>query len=143
MTRLKLAAVLPVRLRGVVKIDGRADASSRLWLRLDTTAEIVSDGHFPAGGIVRVTTDEWQDQQRLGSKLAMRVRLYPPPTRVLAGVADYGRQARAQGVLASGYVISGLRPVADGGDRSGLSGRCFQQCPAGFPCINMPLSPRR
>ena len=104
----------------LVKIDGRADARSRLWLRLDTTAEIVSDGHLPAGGIVRVTTDEWQDQQRLGSKLAMRVRLYPPPTRVLAGVADYGRQARAQGVLASGYVISGLRPVADGGDRSGL-----------------------
>jgi len=67
---------------------------------------------------VRVTNDEWQDQQRLGGKLAMRIRLYPPPTLVLAGVADYGRQARAQGVLASGYVISGLRPVADGGDRN-------------------------
>ena len=79
----------------LVKIDGRADAHSRLWLRLDTTAEIVSDGNLPAGGIVRVTTDEWQDQQRLRGKLAMRVRLYPPPTLVLAVVADYGRQARA------------------------------------------------
>ena len=50
----------------------------------------------------------------------MRVRLYPTPTRGLAGVLDYGRQARAQGVLASGYVISGLWPVEDGGDRSGF-----------------------
>ena len=36
----------------------------------------------------------------------MRARLYPPPDRILHGTPDYGRRARVDDVLASGYVIA-------------------------------------
>jgi hypothetical protein len=45
----------------LIKIDCNADARSRLWIRLDATSDIVQSGILPAGGIVRVTTDKWQD----------------------------------------------------------------------------------
>ena len=88
------------------KIDGNADARSRLWIKLDAASDIVQSGILPAGGIVRVTTDKWQDQQYLGGAVAMRARLYPPPDRILHGTPDYGRRARVDDVLASGYVIA-------------------------------------
>ena len=104
----------------LIKIDGRADARSRLWLRLDAKAKIVQDGILPADSLVRVTTEDWQNQQHLGGNIAMRARLYPPPGRILHGTPDYGRRARVHGVLASGYVISGLRATADDGGGSRL-----------------------
>ena len=36
----------------------------------------------------------------------MRARMYPPPDRILHGTPDYGRRARVDDVLASGYVIA-------------------------------------
>ena len=90
----------------LIKIDGNADARSRLWIKLDAASDIVQSGILPAGGIVRVTTDKWQDQQYLGGAVAMRARLYPPPDRILHGTPDYGRRARVDDVLASGYVIA-------------------------------------
>ena len=90
----------------LIKIDGNADARSRLWISLDVTSKIVKSGMLPAGGIVRVTTDKWQEPQYLGRAIAMRVRLYPPPDRILHGTPDYGWRARVNDVLASGYVIA-------------------------------------
>jgi competence protein ComEC len=90
----------------LIKIDGNDDARSRLWISLDATSNIVKSGILPAGGIVHVTTDNWQDQQYLGGAIAMRVRLNWPPDCVLHGMPDYGRRARVDDVLASGYVIA-------------------------------------
>ena len=90
----------------LIKIDGNADARSRLWISLDANSNIVKSGILPPSGIVRVITDKWQDQQYLGGAIAMRVRLYPPPDRILHGTPDYGRRARVNDVLASGYVIA-------------------------------------
>ena len=46
----------------LIKIDGNADARSRLWISLGATSDIVKNDILPAGGIVRLTTDKWQDQ---------------------------------------------------------------------------------
>ena len=62
------------------KIDGNADARSRLWVKLDATSNILKSGILPAG-IVRVITDKLQDQQYLGGAVAMRARLCPPLDR--------------------------------------------------------------
>ena len=97
----------------LIKIDGNADARSRLWISLGATSDIVKNDILPAGGIVRVTTDKWQDQQYIGGAIAMRVRLYPPPDRILHGTPDYGRRARVNDVLASGYVISEITMMPD------------------------------
>ncbi len=97
----------------LIKIDGNADARSRLWISLGATSDIVKNDILPAGGIVRVTTDKWQDQQYIGGAIVMRVRLYPPPDRILHGTPDYGRRARVNDVLASGYVISEITMMPD------------------------------
>ena len=36
----------------LIKIDGNADARSRLWIRFDATSDIVQSGILPSGGIV-------------------------------------------------------------------------------------------
>jgi hypothetical protein len=61
---------------------------------------------LPVDGIVLVTRDKWQSQQYLGGAVAMRARRCPPPDRILHGTHDYGRRARVDDVLASGYVIA-------------------------------------
>lgn len=68
-----------------INIDGNANARSRLWIKFDATSNVVRSGILPAVGIVRVTTDKWQDQQGPGGAVTMRARLYPPPDRVLHG----------------------------------------------------------
>tara|TARA_B110000305_G_scaffold73110_1_gene81983 strand:+ start:107 stop:613 length:507 start_codon:yes stop_codon:yes gene_type:complete len=64
----------------LIKIDGNADARSRLWISLDVTSKIVKSGMLPAGGIVRVTTDKWQEPQYLSGAIAMREGCIRRPT---------------------------------------------------------------
>ena len=78
MTSPESTMVLPLISQ---KIDGNADARSRLWVKLDATSNILKSGILPAGGIVRVTAEKWQDQQYLGGAVAMRARLDPPLDR--------------------------------------------------------------
>ena len=44
--------------------------------------------------------------------IEMRVRLFPPPRRILPGTTDFGRNARVADIVASGFVTSSIRVLA-------------------------------
>jgi len=87
----------------VTHIDGRASGRSRLWLKLQ---HINASQEDLSGAVVRVTTDRLPTNVVVGAHLRMRVRLFPPPSQILPGTPDFGRNARVAGITASGFVTS-------------------------------------
>ena len=61
-----------------------------------------------------------------GDLVQVRVRLYPPPGSLLPGAPDFALQARARGVVASGYVVRFLA-VQPGPDRGPWLARFRQE----------------
>ncbi|MEK9718772.1 MAG: hypothetical protein VW520_06355 [Candidatus Puniceispirillum sp.] len=69
---------------------------------------------LPAGSVVRISTKNTTLKHEIGGVIRAKVRLYPPPARLLAGTTDLAPRARVQDVSASGYVITPLPHQSDG-----------------------------
>ena len=124
-----------LRITGQIEqLDGRHDSRLRLWLRADGMGDISDDAdpslfaHF-AGRLVRLSFTANDYAVQIGDTIEVFARLYPPPSRVLAGLPDYRLRARARGVVASGYVHS-MNPINTSGAklswrvRSTVKDRC-------------------
>ena len=96
----------------IIAIDGKEDARRRLWVRLADA--VGATNGLPAGSVVRISTKNTTLKHEIGGVIRAKVRLYPPPARLLAGRTDLAPRARVQDVSASGYVITPLPHYSDG-----------------------------
>ncbi len=96
----------------IVAIDGKEDARRRLWVRL--ADPVGAANGLPAGSVVRISTKNTTYRHEIGGGISAKVRLYPPPARLLAGTTDFAPMARVRNVSASGYVITPLPHYSDG-----------------------------
>ena len=102
----RLVSGITERVSGIViLIDGQADHRNRLWVRLDNAVGTKWAGVLPKGSIIRVTAKAQQSQLHVGQHISGTARLYPPPSRLLAGTADFSLTARINDVSASGFFI--------------------------------------
>ena len=103
---------LDLRITGQVEqLDGRQESRLRLWLRANEFTDVPGRTDTTLlrqleGRLVRLSFDAEKFNVHLGDRVAVFARLYPPPSRVLAGLPDYQLRARARRVVASGYVHS-------------------------------------
>lgn len=101
---------LTASLGGIIeRLDGRQDSRLRVWLRVSDSsdASIASNAaSILHGNLVRLSVRPDMLEPLVGSDLRVRVRIYPPPRRLLYGARDYAVQARIRGVVASGYIIN-------------------------------------
>jgi competence protein ComEC len=93
----------------IFDIDGWASDRSRLWM---TIIETDSDRLQLTNARVRVTSKTVPTSATIGAVIEMRVRLFPPPGRILPGLTDFGRNARVADIVASGFVTSSIRVLA-------------------------------
>ena len=93
----------------IFNIDGWASDRSRLWVKIIDTD---SDRPQLANARVRVTSKTVPTAATIGAVIEMRVRLFPPPRRILPGTTDFGRNARVADIVASGFVTSSIRVLA-------------------------------
>jgi ComEC/Rec2-related protein len=116
MARLPLGVInfgQDVRLTGQIEaIDGRADARLRFWLYVTEirTAPKALETHRVR---LSVRADDDVKALKVGQYVRLRARLYPPPTPVLFGAPDYGLQALARGIVASGFATSPIEQLDD------------------------------
>ena len=90
----------------IFDIDGWASDRSRLWVTIIKTD---SDRLQLTNARVRVTSKTVPTSATIGAVIEMRVRLFPPPRRILPGTTDFGRNARVADIVASGFVTSSSR----------------------------------
>ena len=103
-------AGLPVKtnLAGeVVLVDGNADDRLRLWVKISSDTKFLQ-----RGDLVRISHDQYSLNITPGDHISLEARLYPPPQPIFTGAPDYGLQARARGIVASGYATSPIGPVS-------------------------------
>lgn len=93
----------------IFNIDGWASDRSRLWVKI---IETDSDRPQLANARARVTSKNVPTAATIGAVIEMRVRLFPPPRRILPGTTDFGRNARVADIVASGFVTSSIRVLA-------------------------------
>ena len=86
----------------ILRVDGRADYRSRLWVRPVHGLESALTGREEA--LLRVTMQGYRADLQPGVRIMADVRLFPPSGPLLPGSRDYGLQARMQNVIASGYI---------------------------------------
>ena len=85
----------------VVLVDGNAEDRLRLWIKISSDTK-----SFRRGDLVRVSHDQYGLNITPGEHIHLEARLYPPPQPIFTGAPDHGLQARARGVVASGYATS-------------------------------------
>jgi competence protein ComEC len=93
----------------IFNIDGWASDRSRLCVKI---IETNSDRPQLASARVRVTSKTMPKAATIGAMIEMRVRLFPPPRRILPGTTDFGRNARVADIVAFGFVTSSIRVLA-------------------------------
>jgi len=87
----------------IIAIDGHATGRSRVWIKIGR-----SDGPIRPGQTIRISTQTIPTKATPGSHISIPARLYPPPGPLLPGAADYGLQARAKGIVASGFATGAI-----------------------------------
>ena len=93
----------------IFDIDGWASDRGRLWMTIIKTD---SDRLQLTNARVLVTSKNLPMAATIGAVIEMRVRLFPPPRRILPGTTDFGRNARVADIVASGFVTSSIKVLA-------------------------------
>ena len=87
----------------ITAVDGRFDHRLRIWL---SVSDASSAPDRLRHHLVRLSVKPQELAPKVGSRVVLSARVYPPPPPVLHGARDHGVQARIRGVVASGYVTA-------------------------------------
>ncbi|MDC0476182.1 DUF4131 domain-containing protein [Alphaproteobacteria bacterium] len=87
-------------------IDGWASDRSRFWVKIIKTD---SNRLQLTNARMRVTSKTVPTAATIGEMIEMRVRLFPPPRRIVPGTTDFGCNAHVPDIVASSFVTSSIR----------------------------------